>query len=62
MPGENGHNSPNYILMYLGYSDTFGNTELSFSCRIGESPGVQGPREDLRVIPNSYLNFHSLMF
>lgn len=55
---KNGHSSPEYILIYFGCSDILGNTELSFSCRIGKSPGVQGCREDLRVAPNSLLIFH----
>lgn len=45
---KNGHSSPEFILIYVGCSDTFGNTELSFSCRIRKSPGVQGCR-DLQV-------------
>lgn len=52
------NSSPEYILIYFGCSDTFGKIELSFSCRIWKSPGVQGCREDLRVASNSLLIFH----
>lgn len=58
---KNGHNSPKCILMYFWTQWYFGNTKLSFSCRRGESPEVQGPREQLRVVPNSHFNIHWLM-
>lgn len=53
---KNGHSSKEYILIYFGYSDTFGNTELSFSCRIRKSPGVQR-RFKICLKQTSYFSF-----